>query len=169
MPFTPLHMGPGIAIKAVLQGSFSLMVFGWTQIVMDLQPLFVMITGEGPLHGFSHSYVGGSLLAVFSALTGKTLSEIGLYVLGLDRQRQIEIRWWVAFLSAFLGAWTHVLLDSVMHFDVQPFAPFTTVNAFQGWVTIATLHRICFYSAAIGGAVFFLIAGWRSRIQASSG
>jgi hypothetical protein len=43
MPFTPYHMGPGILIKALLQGSFSLMVFGWAQIVMDIQPL---ITGN---------------------------------------------------------------------------------------------------------------------------
>ncbi len=39
MPFTPFHMGPGLLIKAVLQGAFSLMVFGWAQIVMDIQPL----------------------------------------------------------------------------------------------------------------------------------
>lgn len=32
MPFTPFHMGPGLLVKALLQGSFSLMVFGWTQI-----------------------------------------------------------------------------------------------------------------------------------------
>ncbi len=41
MPFTPVHMGPGILIKALLQSSFSLMVFGWTQIIMDIQPLIV--------------------------------------------------------------------------------------------------------------------------------
>ena len=41
MPFTPFHMGPGILIKSLLQGAFSLMVFGWAQIVMDIQPLFV--------------------------------------------------------------------------------------------------------------------------------
>ncbi len=51
MPFTPFHMGPGIVVKALLQGSFSLMVFGWAQIVMDIQPLFVLISGEGHLHG----------------------------------------------------------------------------------------------------------------------
>jgi hypothetical protein len=28
MPFTPFHMGPGILFKALLQGSFSLMVLG---------------------------------------------------------------------------------------------------------------------------------------------
>jgi len=27
MPFTPLHMGPGILLKSILQGSFSPMVF----------------------------------------------------------------------------------------------------------------------------------------------
>ena len=47
MPFTPFHMGPGIFIKALLQGSFSLMVFGWTQVIMDIQPLVVLISGEG--------------------------------------------------------------------------------------------------------------------------
>lgn len=40
-------MGPGLLIKALLQGSFSLLVFGWAQIVMDLQPLLVLLTGEG--------------------------------------------------------------------------------------------------------------------------
>ena len=45
VPFTPFHMGSGIAIKAVLQGSFSLLVFGWTQIVMDIQPLIVLLSG----------------------------------------------------------------------------------------------------------------------------
>jgi len=60
MRFTPLHMGPGVLIKSMLQGSFSLMVFGWSQIVMDVQPLLVMITGDGHLHGFSHTIIGGS-------------------------------------------------------------------------------------------------------------
>ena len=44
MPFTPLHMGPGVLVKAVFQGGFSLMVFGWAQIVMDIQPLVVLLT-----------------------------------------------------------------------------------------------------------------------------
>jgi drug/metabolite transporter (DMT)-like permease len=31
------------------------MVFGWAQIAMDLQPLIVLLAGEGRLHGFSHT------------------------------------------------------------------------------------------------------------------
>ncbi len=157
MPFTLFHMGPGIAIKALLQGSFSLMVFGWAQIIMDIQPLIVMITGEGHLHGFSHTYVGATLLALFSALTGKYLSEVGLYVFGLNKQWQVKIAWWVAFVSAFIGTYSHVLIDSIMHTDVEPFYPFTTINQFQGLISIETLHKLCIYSGVAGGVLFFAI------------
>ena len=159
MPFTPIHMGPGIVVKAVLQGSFSLMVFGWAQIAMDVQPLVVMISGEGHLHGFSHTYIGATLLAIFSALSGKYLSEIGLFLIGLNKQWQIKIAWWVSFLSAFIGTFSHVLLDSIMHADVEPFFPFTTSNPFLVLISVQSLHRICVYSALIG-AILYFTANW---------
>lgn len=157
MPFTPFHMGPGIAIKALLQGSFSVMVFGWTQILMDIQPLVVLITGEGHLHGFSHTFVGGSIIAVISALTGKYLSELGLSILGIDKGKRINIAWWVVFLSAYIGVFSHVLLDAVMHSDVEPFYPFNTDNVFLGYLSYAGIHKLCVYSGIFGGVVYFLI------------
>ncbi|WP_416308341.1 hypothetical protein [Neptunicella sp. SCSIO 80796] len=159
MPFTPLHMGPGIAVKAVLQSSFSLMVFGWAQIVMDIQPLVVTLTGEGHLHGFSHTYIGATLLALFAALSGKYLSEVGLHLLGLNRQWQVKISWRVTLLSAFLGTYTHVLLDSLMHSDLEPFYPSSTDNLFLGWISIAAIHKFCWYSGVIGGVVYYIILG----------
>jgi membrane-bound metal-dependent hydrolase YbcI (DUF457 family) len=158
MPFTPIHMGPGLFIKALLQGSFSLMVFGWAQIVMDIQPLIVMITGVGHLHGFSHTYMGASLLALFSALTGKYLSEFGLYLFGIsNHQKKIKIRWRVCFASAFIGTFSHVLLDSFMHYDVQPFYPFTLNNDFVTIMSIEQLHSLCLYLGIIGAVMYFLI------------
>lgn len=163
MPFTPFHMGPGIFVKAILQGSFSLMVFGWSQIVMDLQALFVLINGHGHLHGFSHTYVGGTLLAVVSAITGKYLSEFGLRILRLSRQPNlVKIAWSVAFLSAFLGCFSHVLLDSIMHADVEPFYPFSLVNDFLGFVSVDTLHKICLYSGLLGSVLFYGVQ-WHTR------
>jgi len=157
MPFTPIHMGPGILIKAILQSSFSLMVFGWTQIVMDIQPLIVLITGEGHLHGFTHTYVGAILLAIFSALTGKYLSELGLKILGIDKYQSINIAWWVAFLSAFIGSFSHVFLDSIMHTDVEPFYPITLTNDFHGMVSVIFLHKLCMYSGGVGALIYFVI------------
>ncbi len=158
MPFTPLHMGPGILIKALLQGSFSLMVFGWSQIVMDLQPLFVMITGEGQLHGFSHTFIGATLIAVISALTGKYLSELGLKILDISkRDNPVEIIWWIAFSSAFIGTYSHVILDGIMHSDVAPYYPFTSSNSFLGILSIDALHKVCIYTGIIGAGIYYLI------------
>ena len=160
MPFTPIHMGPGLFIKALLQGSFSLMVFGWTQIVMDIQPLIVIITGQGHLHGFTHTYIGAILMAVFAALSGKYLSELGLKILGLSKSQPIKIVWWVCFLSAFIGSFSHVLLDSIMHSDVEPFYPLSLLNNFYGLMSLSALHKFCMYSGLIGSVIYYWV-NWR--------
>lgn len=159
MPFTPLHMGPCILLKALLQGSFSLMVFGWAQIVMDLQPLYVMVTDSRriELHGFSHTYLGATLLAVLSALSGKHLSEFGLRLLGLSTIEQpIKIVWRIALFSAFLGTYSHVLLDSIMHGDIQPYYPFAVGNQLLDIIDVELLHKFCIYSGVIGGVIYYI-------------
>jgi len=151
-------MGPGILIKSLLHGSFSLMVFGWSQIVMDIQPLFVLITGDGHLHGFSHTYIGATLLAVFSLLSGKYLSELGLRIMGISKKENpINISWLVATTSAFIGTFSHVLLDSVMHSDVEPFYPFLLNNNFHGLVSVVSLHTFCLFSALLGAIIYFAV------------
>jgi len=162
MPFTPIHMGPGILIKALLQSSFSLMIFGWTQILMDIQPLIVLITGQGHLHGFTHTYVGAMLMAFFSALSGKYLSEFGLKLLDLSKNTPIKIAWWVCFLSAFIGSFSHVLLDSIMHSDVEPYYPLSIINNFYGFISITALHKFCMYSGLIGAAIYYLVI-WHTK------
>ncbi len=163
MPFTPYHMGPGILAKALLRGSFSLIVFGWTQIVMDVQPLIVEFTNEGRYHGFTHTYVGATLLAVVCALTGKYLAELVLGVWPRADHKRIGISWGVAFLSAFIGAYSHVLLDSFTAPDITPFAPFTNAGGLWGLLSVATLHTLCLYSALVGAVLYFAVSYLLSR------
>ncbi|WNC68647.1 hypothetical protein RI845_00520 [Thalassotalea nanhaiensis] len=160
MPFTPIHMGPGLLIKGLMQSSFSLMIFGWTQIVMDIQPLIVLVTGEGHLHGFSHTYIGATLLAIVSALTGKHLAQFGLWLLDITESIAVNIPWWVVFLSAFIGSFSHVLLDSIMHNDVQPYYPWVLNNPLLELVSVATLHKICLYSGLVGAGIYYFLE-WR--------
>lgn len=164
MPFTPIHMGSGILIKALMQSSFSLMVFGWTQIVMDIQPLIVLLSGEGHLHGFSHTYIGASVLAVFAGVTGKYLSQVGLWILKVTPSYTESIPWWVVFISAFIGSYSHVLLDSVMHTDVQPFYPLSISNPFLGLLSVSALHKLCLYSGLVGAGVYYFL-NWRRKRQ----
>ena len=163
VPFTPLHMGPGLVVKACLQGAFSVMVFGWSQILIDIQPLVVLLSGKGELHGFSHTYVGATGIAVVAALTGKYLGEIGLRMIRFEKY--LPINWKVAWISAFIGTYSHVFIDSIIHADMKPLAPFSDANVFLGLFKFDTLHVICLVSAVIGGAGFYLVERFRKRRQ----
>jgi hypothetical protein len=156
-------MGPGLLVKALLQGSFSLMVFGWAQIIMDIQPLVVLLSGEGHLHGFSHTYGGASLIGAWSGLTGKYGAELGLRLIG--QAQYLPISWPVAITSAFIGSFSHVLLDSVMHADVAPFSPFNPSNPFLGFITVGALHKFCLYSGLIGAGLYFAVSYFQKSHQ----
>jgi len=163
MPFTPVHMGPGIAVKALLQGSFSLMVFGWTQILMDIQPLVALLTGQSRLHGFTHTYVGALLIAAIAVLSGKHLSEWGLRWLGISTDKPIKISWRVTIISAVIGAFSHVWLDSIMHMDMTPWPPFSEVNSLLGWWSIEQIHRFCMWMGIVGGLAYLGVRWWISK------
>ena len=68
-------MGPGMAVKAIAQDKFSLIIFGWAQILVDLQPLVVVHTHEGQTHGVTHTFVGAAVLGSVAATSGKPLAE----------------------------------------------------------------------------------------------
>jgi membrane-bound metal-dependent hydrolase YbcI (DUF457 family) len=55
-----------------------------------------------------------------------------------------------AALGAALGAYSHVLLDSIMHYDVKPFAPFIGKNGLYGIITLDQLDLICGLSGIMG-------------------
>ena len=177
MPFTPLHLGPGILLKAVFQGFFSLIIFGWAQVLMDLQPLFVMITGIGNLHGFSHTYIGATLIALISAFTGKLIFELVLIFVKndfTDYQKRLfdvpkKLTTFVCITSAFLGTYSHVFLDSIMHGDVEPFYPFNLDNNFHLLLSIDNLYRLCIYTGIAGTAIFFAVRYLKLKTKAGSG
>jgi len=134
------------------------MVFGWAQIIMDIQPLFVLITGDGHLHGFSHTFAGATLLALFSAVSGKYLSEFGLKVLRISKEpNYIIIKWRVVYISAFIGTYSHVALDAIMHSDVEPYYPLSLQNGFLELISVTQLHQLCMYTGFVGAVVYYAV------------
>ena len=61
-------------------------------------------------------------------------------------------------VSAFIGTFSHVLLDSVMHADVQPFWPVRVANGLLGVVSIRTLEWICIGAGVAGAVLYFALA-----------
>ena len=174
MPFTPLHMGPGLAFKAIGGRHFSLMVFGFSQVMIDLEPLIRMIFGDSVLHGVTHTYLGATAIGLASVLIGKPFCQWLL-----DRVRpdpSLGMLTWMrgsgritstsAIVGAFFGTYSHIALDSVMHADMQPLAPFNNDNALLHIVAIDALHAGCI-AAGVIGAVALAAAYLAARRQRS--
>jgi hypothetical protein len=51
MRFTPLHMGPALALEGVGARHFNVLVFGIAQLAMDIEPLVGLVQGAEVLHG----------------------------------------------------------------------------------------------------------------------
>ena len=56
-------------------------------------------------------------------------------------------------IGATAGTFSHVLLDSVMHPDIRPFAPFSDSNPLFGAISVQALHWSCVVSGLVGIAV----------------
>lgn len=101
MPFTPLHMGPGMVVKAVIPRHFNWVVFGFTQMALDLEVLWHMGRRELRRHAVWHTCFGESLAA-------------------LVRPVSIPTTWTASLPGASAGAYGRILLDSLVHPDVEP-------------------------------------------------
>jgi membrane-bound metal-dependent hydrolase YbcI (DUF457 family) len=68
-----------------------------------------------------------------------------------------------AAIGTATGAWSHVLLDSLMHSDMQPLAPFSAESGMIHLVTIAQLELFCVLTGALGIAALLAVAALRRK------
>lgn len=168
MPVTPLHVGPALVAKPLLGRYFSVLVFAFANGAMDIEPIVRFLLRDAVLHGFTHTYVGATLLGAVSLAAGKPLCEWFLRRFQADAASPFlvwlhgpdRIGWGAAALSAFAGTYSHVLLDSIMHGDMEPFFPWSKANGLLLAVPVDTLNLACVVSGAVGlafiGAAYLL-------------
>jgi hypothetical protein len=165
MPFTPFHFGPAAAIKAAVPRYFSFTVFCYSQVITDLESGYYLFRDEYPVHRFFHTYLGATFVGLVCALIGRPLCQLVLRawqawipepLTGLFG-RSVSISWGIAFVSAYLGTYSHVFLDSIMHQDMKPLSPFSTANPMLHIISVGLLHVLCFALGMVG----FLILPFR--------
>jgi len=171
MPFTLLHLGPGLAIKGFGGRCFSVLVFGIAQVAMDVEPLIGIIRDADVLHGWSHSYVGATAMGVLVMLLAPPLCrpilrrwnrELRHHRLGwLSSPEGIGLL--ASATGAFAGTYSHVVLDSIMHTDITPLSPWSTANGLHGYISINALHSVCVVTGLFGVAVWFVAGLWKRR------
>jgi len=169
MPLTPFHFGPGIFIKSLSPKKFSLSTFIVSQIVMDSETAWNIYEGNTRLHTFFHTYLGSNVAAAVSTI-GVLLSYRLLQYLkriispSLATSHSKNRTSYPSefqtpplatiIMSSLIGTWSHVLLDSFMHSDMAPFAPFSEANPLLGLVSLNALYMGCVMSGFIGGMIW---------------
>ncbi len=142
MPITPFHFGPGFFIKSMFSERFSFRVFILANILIDVEPLYYILTDQWPLHRFFHSYIGATVVAVITVVLGRLI---------WTKNSKMSI-----IAGAFIGTYSHVFLDSIMHADLQPFYPFTKVNSLLHVLSYFQLHMLCVFTVILGGLFYIL-------------
>ncbi len=172
MPFTPFHMGAALIAKPAIRQHFSVLVFGVAQVAMDIEPMLGMIWGWPVLHGPSHTILGALLIALVvawlapplcNAILKKFNTELGHYKLHW-LQEPYPITRPAALTGAFFGTLSHVLLDSLIHHDIQPLAPFSNANPLMRLVSHDSVYQFCVVLGCIGAALW-VVTKWQARAK----
>ncbi|SDK32182.1 hypothetical protein SAMN05192566_0880 [Methylophilus rhizosphaerae] len=153
MPITPFHFGPGAAIHAIAPKRVSFLAFCSANVLIDIEPLYYMVTGQYPLHRFFHTYIGATIVMVVTTLIFfgalNLASKIKLPNL-FQWQNLSSLSIW---LGAGMGSYSHIVFDSVMHADIAPLSPFSNANSLYRFFSLGELHLFCILAAIFGVVV----------------
>jgi len=124
-------------------------------VIVDLEPFLVLLLGlDYPLHGFFHSFIGGTIVAFILAFTMSRLSAV---VQGVMKLFQLEQKPSLKTMMAasVLGVYSHILLDSPLYTDIRPFYPldlnpFFDIDVFLG----ISVHMFCIFCLVAGTLIY---------------
>ena len=136
-------MGFGLMAKAIKPSRFSLVMFGTTQVLIDVQPLLHRINPEiFGRHFPSHTIIGATVLMLVCLAFREPLGK--LFKVKIDRS--------AAFYGASIGVYSHIILDCVIHPDVSKIAlwPLPVKSQLYARISELNLAILCLILGAVG-------------------
>lgn len=153
MPFTPFHWGPSSWVGFLFYRRFHFCAFLIASVIVDVEPLLVLVfRWDYPLHGFFHSFLGGTLVAVplaFLLNVSQPLMASFMRPFGLEQKASLK----GLLVACLLGVYSHVFLDSFLYTDIRPFLPFEW-NPFFEKITREWMYSFCLLSFALGSGFY---------------
>ena len=156
MPVTPFHFGPGAALHAVAPRHVSFLAFFAANVLIDLESLYNLRTDHYPVHEFFHTYVGATLAGLATVLSFIALRALSRRIPLPNVFLWQQLTTLQVALGAAAGAYSHVLLDSIMHPDMAPLAPFSRTNILLGALSLDALHWLCIVSGVLAVLLILL-------------
>ena len=165
MPITPFHIIAAAPIKAIIPRYFSWSIFTLANVFIDLEPITYFIFTGIPSHKFFHTIFGATFLGLISALIFRKLCEN--YITKWNKNLHPIDRKWLevknpkitifeALVGGIIGAWSHLLLDSLMHEDIKPFWPFSSSNPLLILMNVNSILYLCLGLLSLGIIIFII-------------
>jgi hypothetical protein len=163
MPFTLLHLGSGLLLEGIAPSRISLTAFTLTQVAIDVEPGIALATSRWPLHAHMHSLLSGVAIGLaVAAVTPLGRRFVSRIPRSWHKVTETDLRRMPALWGGLLGGLTHILLDALIHSDVQPFWPFAVENPLFLPAGDLGLYAACM-AAGLVGAILLWARSSRSK------
>ena len=163
MPLTPFHLGPGLGVGMLFSKYFDIAALLAASVAVDIEPFLVLLFKLNyPLHGFFHSFLGGTIVAVLVSAAIYYLRDVTRKIMDVfqigQRSSFKKILW-----SSIFGVYLHILLDAPLYADIRPFYPFQS-NPLYGLFSAGHIYSFTGISFIIGVAAYvFMVRKNRAR------
>lgn len=155
MPLTPFHWGPSSLIGLIFFKIFDFPTLIISSVIVDIEPLYVLKFNRPlPIHGFLHTFLGGSIAAILTAIICFLLKKHIKKIMKLFRLDQ-NTSFKKIILTSFIGVYLHILLDAFLYKEMNPFYPiignplFNLFSSFQ-------IYLFCSILFLIGFTIYFI-------------
>lgn len=158
MPFTPMHLGFGIFLFSIFPFLDPIALLIGT-VIIDLEPIFYLITGIGRMHGIMHSTLG----VIVFFIPASIISWLCYRFLKLDKYLP-KYNIYLSLISSIIGLFSHVFFDAILYPEIMFFYPFSQTN---GILYNIMSSRTDYLILGIMFIVGFLILGIRYYLKYS--
>ena len=162
MPVTPFHFGPGAAVHSLAPSKVSFIAFCAANVFIDIESGYNLLMAHDRVHTFMHTYLGATVAILAVVVLHWLLRAVAEPWRLPNLFAWRELTRGQVVIGAALGGYSHVLLDSVMHADMTPFAPFSDKNALHGALSWDALHYLC-VALGLAGVAILIVRGRMSR------
>jgi membrane-bound metal-dependent hydrolase YbcI (DUF457 family) len=151
MPFTPFHLGPALGLGLPFRRYVHVPTFIVASVILDVEPFLVLQYGLNyPLHGYLHTFLLSILVGLllgYAAFILERFVQPVYKVLLLESSGSLNLKSFL--LSGALGTVLHVLLDSPLYAEIQPFYPLTT-NPLYNPALSTEVYSLCVWLGIFG-------------------
>ena len=152
MPYPTYHLGVSGFLGLLLRRWLDLPVLLLVNIPIDVEVLFADHWLEYHRHWHFHTLLVGGLLGAVFGLLVYQIAPIRILLQKIMQLLRVSYqpKRWKMVLSGVLGAWLHVAMDAIYHYDVQMFWPAKAKNLQHPLWGIITQKQEVYICTALG-------------------